>query len=35
MIGNQAAGCAIKRGGVIGLQGHKGEEQGGTGSFAF
>ena len=33
MIGYQAAGCATKRGGVIGLQGHQGEEQDGTGSF--
>ena len=35
MIGYQAAGYATKRGGVNGLQGHKGEETGGTGSFAL
>ena len=33
MIGNQAAG--FKGGGVIRLQGHRCEEQGGIGSFAF
>ena len=35
MIGNQASGCATKRGGATGPQVRKGEEQGGTGSFVF
>ena len=35
MNGNQAAGCATKRGGATGPQGYNGEEQGGTGSYAF